>query len=177
MLKNSAMAFAIAACMASVPVVLAPANASAQAPSSGAAATAPVQKNLDEYITLLRKDVRSQKFAVVDAVMQLNQDDAAKFWPIYRDYDTELAKVNDLRLANIKEYAKTYNQLTDAKADELVRNGLAFQKQRTELLTKYYDRVKQSLGSVTAARFVQVENQLLSIIDLQIDSSLPIAGS
>ena len=47
---------------------------------------------------------------------------------------------------------------------------------RSELLAKYYDRVKQSLGAFTAARFVQVEDQLLLIIDLQIDSSLPLVG-
>ena len=47
---------------------------------------------------------------------------------------------------------------------------------RSELLAKYYDRVKQSLGGITAARFVQVENQLLLIIDLQIVSSLPLVG-
>jgi hypothetical protein len=164
--------------MVSIPMVLAQGNATAQeAPSTAATATAPGEQNLNEYITLLRKDVRSQKFAVMDSVLQLDPDEAAKFWPIYRDYDAELAKVNDLRVANIKEYAQTYKELTDARADQLIRNGLAYQKQRTELLGKYYDRVKQSLGAVTAARFVQVEDQLLSIIDLQIDSSLPVAGS
>jgi hypothetical protein len=177
-LKNSAITFAVWACLVSAPVVLAQDNATAQeAPATAAPATAPVEQNLNEYITLLRKDVRSQKFAVVNAVMQLDLDQAAKFWPIYRDYDAELAKVNDLRVANIKEYARTYNELTDAKADELIQNAMAYQKQRTELLAKYYDRVKQSLGAVTAARFVQVEHQLLLIIDLQIDSSLPVAGS
>jgi hypothetical protein len=36
--------------------------------------------------------------------------------------------------------------------------------------------MKQSLGAITAARFLQVEHQLLLIIDLQIASSLPIVG-
>jgi hypothetical protein len=36
--------------------------------------------------------------------------------------------------------------------------------------------VKESLGAVTAARFAQIEDQLLLIIDLQIASSLPIVG-
>jgi predicted negative regulator of RcsB-dependent stress response len=175
--KNSAVIFAVCACLASAPVVLAQGNATAQEAPAATTATAPVEQNLNEYIALLRKDVRSQKSAVVNAVMQLDPDQAAKFWPIYRDYDAELAKVNDLRVANIKEYARTYNELTDAKADELIQNALAYQKLRTELLAKYYDRVKQSLGAVTAARFVQVEHQLLLIIDLQIDSSLPVAGS
>ena len=125
----------------------------------------------------MRKDVRSQKSAIMDTVMQLDLDQAAKFWPIYRDYDAELKKLNDLRVANIKEYARSYNNLSDAKADELIQNAISCQKQRMDLLAKYYDRVKESLGAVTAARFAQVEQQLLLIIDLQIDSSLPIVGS
>jgi hypothetical protein len=67
--------------------------------------------------------------------------------------------------------------MTDAKADELIHNALDYQKQRGELLAKYYERMKQSMGAITAARFLQVEHQLLLIIDLQIASSLPVAGS
>src|SRR5580700_8273476 len=132
--------------------------------------------NVQEYIELLRSDVRQQKAEMMGAVMQLSAADAAKFWPIYGEYDAELTKVNDLRVANIQEYARTYSALTDEKADELIQNAMAYEKQRSELLAKYYDRVKQALGAVTAARFVQVEHQLLLIIDLQIASSLPIVG-
>jgi hypothetical protein len=134
------------------------------------------KNNIQEYIELLRSDVRQQKAEMMGAVMQLSAADAAKFWPIYSEYDADLTKVNDLRASNIQEYANSYSEMTDAKADELVQNALAYQKQRSELLAKYYDRVKQTLGAVTAARFVQVENQLLLIIDLQIASSLPIVG-
>ncbi len=144
---------------------------------AAASANATQEQNLKEYIKLLREDVRSQKSAVMSVVMQLDPDQAAKFWPIYRDYDAELSKVNDLRVANIEEYAKNYDQMTDAKADELVHNAMAYQKQRAELLAKYYDRMKQELGATTAARFLQVESQLLLIIDLQIASELPLAGS
>ncbi len=132
--------------------------------------------NIQEYIELLRSDVRQQKAEMMGAVMQLSAADAAKFWPIYSEYDADLTKVNNLRAANIQEYADSYSEITDAKADQLVQNALAYQKQRSELLDKYYDRVKEALGAVTAARFVQVENQLLLIIDLQIASSLPIVG-
>ena len=141
------------------------------------AQSAPQQQNVKEYITLLRKDVRSQKFAVMNDVMQLDLEQSAKFWPIYREYDAEAAKINDLRVANIQEYARTYSHLTDAQADALIQKALSYQKQRGDLLAKYYDRMKQSVGAVTAARFVQVENQLLQIIDLQIESSLPLSGS
>jgi hypothetical protein len=134
------------------------------------------EKNIQAYIDLLRADVRQQKDEMMGAVMLLSAADAAKFWPIYSEYDAQLAKLNDQRVANIEEYARTYNEMTDAKADELVQNALAYRKQREQLLVQTYDRVKQALGGITAARFVQVENQLLLIIDLQIASQLPIVG-
>jgi hypothetical protein len=133
-------------------------------------------QNIQAYIDLLRADVRQQKAEMMGAVMELSAADAAKFWPIYEEYDSELAKLNDLRVANIQEYASTYDQMTDEKADELIKNGLSYRKQRYELLAKYYDRVRQALGGITAARFIQVEDQLLLLIDLQIDSSLPVVG-
>jgi hypothetical protein len=177
--KKNAIAMATFAFVVFAPRMVA--QDKAQPQKAPAKATAPAitgkDQNIKEYIKLLREDVRSQKSAVVSAVMQLDPDEAAKFWPIYRDYDAELSKLNDLRVANIEEYSRTYNQLTNEKADELVHNAMAFQKQREDLLAKYYDRVKQEMGAITAARFVQVENQLLLVIDLQIASSLPIAGS
>jgi hypothetical protein len=125
----------------------------------------------------LREDVRSEKAKLLGQVMQFDAEDAAKFWPIYRDYDAELNKVNDLQAANILEYSRSYTDMTEAKADELIKNAMTFQKQRDELLGKYYERVKQELGAITAARFVQVEHQLLTIIDLKIASALPVIGS
>ncbi len=142
-----------------------------------ATAQAPEELNTREYIALLRKDVSAEKAKLLGMMMQFDAQDAATFWPIYRDYDAELNKLNDLRVANIKEYARTYTEMTNEKADELIKNAMAYLKQRDELLAKYYERVKQELGAITAARFVQVEHQLLTIIDLKIDSALPVVGS
>src|SRR5215475_7171939 len=82
-----------------------------QAPSEAATAQAPKELNLQEYIELLRKDVRQQKAQIMGAVMVLSTDDAAKFWPIYSEYDTERIKLSKQRTDNIKEYARTYDQM------------------------------------------------------------------
>lgn len=181
MIRRSTIKLALLFGLALSLMVWAPARAqdkpATQAPAAGAASSTPdKEKNLQEYIDLLRKDVRSQKSAIVSSIMQLDPEQAAKFWPIYRDYDAELKKLNDLRVANVLEYSRSYANLTDAKADELIHNAMTYQKQRAELLAQYYERMKQALGGVMAARFWQVESQLLMIIDLQIHSSLPIAG-
>jgi hypothetical protein len=164
-----------------VQCVLLPAHAQtkAQKPETKAPASSETdvqKKNVEAYIDLLRKDVRQEKAEIMGAVMVLGADDAAKFWPIYSEYDAELTKLNDQRVANIKEYAQAYDKMTDEKADDLIHKSLAYQNQRAELLAKTYERIKQAVGAITAARFAQVEHQLLLIIDLQIASSLPVVG-
>lgn len=131
-------------------------------------------KNIKEYIELLRSGIRQDKAQIMGAMMQLSADEAAKFWPIYNEYDAALTKLNNLRVANIQDYARSYDQLSDEKADELIQNAIHYQQQRFELLAKYYGLVKNSIGAIEAARFVQIENQLLMIIDLRIAASLPV---
>ena len=155
------------------------AQTTAQKPTSTAVAPSEPdtqKKNVQSYIDLLRGDVRQQKAEIMGVMMLLSATDAAKFWPIYSYYDMALATLNDQRVENIKEYARNYNDLTDEEADRLIEKSVSFQKERADLLAATYEKVKQALGGVTAARFAQIEHQLLLIIDLQIDSSLPIAG-
>jgi hypothetical protein len=88
-------------------------------------------KNIQAYSDLLREDVRQEKAELMGSVMLLSAGDAAKFWPIYEEYDSELKKLNDRRVENIKEYARNYDQMTDEKADELVQKDMTYRRQRS----------------------------------------------
>src|ERR1700757_2331589 len=155
------------------------AQTNTQKPAGKPAATSEAdthKKNRDAYLALMRREVRQEKAEIMGATMALNAQDAAKFWPIYSEYDSELTKLNDQRVANIKEYSQNYAQLSDEEADKLIQKSMTYQKQRAELVAQTYEKVKQALGGVTAARFAMVEHQILTIIDLQIIEGLPIAG-
>ena len=130
--------------------------------------------NLRAYMELLRTDVLKEKANILGQVMQFEPDEAAKFWPIYNEYDAELKRTGEQKLAMIKKYSDNYENMTDEVADELVRDAVRIDQQRHDLKVKYYGRMKEALGSVGAARFLQIENQLLMLIDLQIASSLPV---
>ena len=132
------------------------------------------KQNLADEIKMLRKDVRAEKSKIMGAALGLDADQAKKFWPIYKDYDKQLTKLNDVRLGNITAYAQNYNNMTDNKADELVNGAISYHKKRIDLLAGTYDKVRAALGAPLAARFVQVESQLLNLIDLQISSNLPL---
>src|SRR5262245_23790614 len=59
------------------------------------------KKNIDEYVALLRENVRQQSAQITGAVMQLSPEESKKFWPIYDEYQRALIKLNNSRIQNL----------------------------------------------------------------------------
>ena len=133
------------------------------------------ETNLRAYAELLRSDLRAQKVAVITEVMEFTEAEDKAFWPIYREYDAEMSKLGDERVALIADFKGHYDQMTDAVADQIGTKALDLEARRQAVKAKYYDRVKKATSPRTALRYLQVEHQLQQIIDLQISAALPIA--
>jgi hypothetical protein len=142
--------------------------------TSGSAKLSDQEKNIRAYIELMRSDVRQQKTEIAGIVMQLDAEESAKFWPVYKDFEKELANLYDNVVGMVKDYTAKYENMTNQVADDLANRALDFEKQRNELKRTYYKRFKDALDPVVAARFLQVENQIERLIDLQISSELPV---
>jgi hypothetical protein len=164
-LTPAAIAFAL---------LLAPPATFAQGPSPRAAEREAKEANLRAYVELLRSDLRTQKVAIITEMMEFSEAEDAAFWPIYREYELEMSKLGDERIALVQEYAKAYSAMTDAAADAIATKALDLESRRHAVKAKYYERFKQALPARTAARFLQVEHQILLLIDLQIAAALPI---
>ena len=153
-------------------------GASAQAPkappSSAISERDTKSLNLTAYAELLRSDVRAEKVAILTEVMDFTEAEDKAFWPIHREYEAELATLGDERVALIAEYARSYETLTDAVAQTLATRALDLEAKRQAVKGKYYERFAKALSPRTSLRFLQVEQQLQLIIDLQISAALPI---
>jgi hypothetical protein len=75
------------------------------------------------------------------------------FWPIYNDYEADLDKLGDEKLAIIQEYATNFLTMTNEKADELAQRVMALDDQKVALRRKYYDLMKKSLPAILVVRF------------------------
>jgi hypothetical protein len=132
------------------------------------------QTGTDTDIALLRSDVQAQRTDVVAHTMQFNDADAKNFWPLYREYANKEQVIGDQRVSAIKDYASQYDAMDDAQADGLVGRMLMFDKSRTELRAEYYPKFKKAIGAKQAAKFLQVDNRLNLLVDLQIANAIPI---
>ena len=126
------------------------------------------------YIELLRSDIKTQAKFIVSQTMKFSEEDASVFWPIYKEYEIELDKLGDKRLANIKDYVNNYDKMTDQKADKIIDQAFNYQKERLELKRNMYDKLKNKLNPSTAAKFIQLEHQIQLIVDLKINAELPL---
>jgi Spy/CpxP family protein refolding chaperone len=128
----------------------------------------------DQDIQLMRKDVQSDKKLIVAANMVLTDAEAQKFWPVYDQYAADLAKVNDTKLAVVKEYAANVDALSDAKAEDLARRWTEADSAAIQLRLKYLSRLQRVLPGTKAARFFQIDRRIGLVMDLQLASEIPL---
>jgi len=149
---------------------------SAQQPTPPAASgtnVTPEQIN-DANIQLMRQDVRSERKKIVAANMPLTETEATKFWPLYDRYVAETIKVNDVRFALIKEYAKNYQTVTDEQADSFIKRWVALDQENTQLRLKFIPEFEKVISHKKTALFFQIDRRLGLMVELQLASQVPL---
>ena len=135
--------------------------------------TSDKELNLQAYEKLLRMDVNAKKETLVKEIMHLNDSDSQTFWPIYKEYEAERAKLDDAEAQLTSNYASEYQNISDDQADQVMSKSLELEAQRAELRKKYYDTMKTALSATVATKFFEVDSQMQHIHDLQVSSNLP----
>lgn len=130
--------------------------------------------DIDKYLELLRSDLRAGKTEILTEALELNDADGAKFWPIQRQYETELAKIADKRITLIKDYAANYDSMNSQIATKLIDRAFKLDQERTTLLKKYTGQISKAVGPATGARFAQIESFVNDLIDLQVRAETPL---
>jgi hypothetical protein len=128
----------------------------------------------DQDIQMLRSDLRSQKKQIIAQNMTLTDAQAEKFWPVYDAYTQDLVKLNDTRFALIKQYAESYNTMTDAQANDLMKKQIALDKSYVQLRESWVPKIEKVLSAKQTALFFQLDRRVGLLVDLQLASAVPL---
>lgn len=131
---------------------------------------APTQKQLD--IAALR----AQRKAIIGANMKLTPKEAKVFWPLYEQYEDAMDKVDKRHAREIKEYAKNYQNLTDAQANQKLDEVLEVAQDRVNVQKEFVPKFRAVLPGITVTRFFQVDNKLHALVQCQIAQLVPLAS-
>jgi hypothetical protein len=127
----------------------------------------------DEQILL--KQVNTDKKAVYASNLGLTEEESAKFWPIYDEYEAKQKTLQDRFLANLNSFAEKYDTLTDAEAAAILKEKMAIEKDGAALKQKYTAKIAKVLPAKKALRYAQLETRVQNLIQRNVYSLIPLA--
>jgi hypothetical protein len=114
-----------------------------------------------------------EKQAIVEAYMELSEADAAAFWPEYEVYEVKRKDLGQDKVMILSDYAKNYGSITGEVAKDLIHRGTANNIAMQKLMKKTFNKLSKTIDPVAAAKFVQLENYFIVMIQMSIQESLP----
>ena len=139
---------------------------SANAGRAGEAANA----NLD----ILLDTIRANKKALVAANLTLSDDEAARFWPLYDKYQTDMSAVQDRTVKVIQDYAASFADLSNEKAMALANDWLSAEGDRVKVRRDYLPEFAKVLPGKKVVRFYQIENKMDAIMRYDLAREIPV---
>jgi hypothetical protein len=149
-------------------------NSGTQTAGTQASADQSSQDSIDRDINLMRQDIRSHKKQLIALNVPLTDAEAQKFWPVYDQYTAELSQINNRKYALLKQYAQSYNSVTDAQAADWTQQVLQMDVDVAQLRQKDWSKFSAVLPPKKAALYEQVERQVQMLIDVQLATQVPL---
>jgi Spy/CpxP family protein refolding chaperone len=127
----------------------------------------------DEQILL--KQISTNKKAVYAANLGLTEEESAKFWPIYDEYDAKQKPLQDRFLANLNTFAEKYDTLSEDDAAAVLKEKMAIEKEGAALKQKYTGKIAKVLPPKKALRYAQLESRIQNVTQRNVYSLIPLA--
>jgi hypothetical protein len=136
----------------------------------------PVAAQTASDMQILAQKIKADKKLVVAANMQLTEEEAKGFWPVYDAYQKELAGINKRLVGVIKNYADVYNKgaVADEAAKKLMNDYFAIEDSELKLRRSYVPRLEKVVPGVKVARYLQIENKIRAVVRYELAAQIPL---
>ena len=131
-------------------------------------------QTVTDNIEALRGFLKADRKVVVAEAMQLTDAESAVFWPRYREYRAEMDKLGDGIVKLVLEYADAYPNVPEVRAQKLLKDYLALEKDLVNVRAKHLKKIAKGLPASKVLRFAQLENRLDLALRLQMASAVPL---
>lgn len=125
-------------------------------------------------LEILRNTIRANKKALVAVNLELTEQEAAGFWPVYDRYQKDLTAVHDRLIKLISDYTASFRDLANDKAMTLVEEYLSVEAARVELRRIYLGEFAKALPGKKVARFYQIENKMDAVVRYDLAAKIPV---
>jgi Spy/CpxP family protein refolding chaperone len=130
--------------------------------------------SIDEVLKSVRSDLQSGRSDIVAKNMTLTAEQAAKFWPVFEQYQKEQNAIMDDQLKGIQQYVDSFDKLDDAGALSLVKTHLDRDARMVALRQKWLTDFQKVLPPKLAARAIQIDRRVSLVHQVEFSARIPL---
>jgi len=134
----------------------------------------PTQAEIENVLKAMRADMQGTRADIMSKNLTLTAAQAAKFWPMFEQYQKEQNVIMDEQLKGIQKYVESYNTIDDAGALALMTAHLDRDVRMNTLRTRWLKEFQSVLPVRIAARAMQIDRRLSMVAQLEISSKIPL---
>jgi len=144
--------------------------------SLGAAEAALAQTtSTNDDTQLLISQIQTDKRAVVLRAMELTDAEVAVFTPIYDEYQAEMKGLFQRGADVLNKFAANYGSMTDDAANDIMKEWFSLRDDRNVVIKKYAKKFGKKMPATDVLRWVQIENKLNALLDIQAAQVVPVS--
>jgi len=124
---------------------------------------------------LLISQIQTDKRAVVLSAMDLTDAQVAAFTPIYDKYQADMKVQFASAVEMLNKFAANYGSMTDDAAKGILKDWFKLRDSRNATMKKYAKQMERELPATKVLQWVQIENKLNTLLDVQAASVIPVS--
>jgi len=140
----------------------------------GLGVLAAAQDKPADNMQIMKDKIKADKKLLVANNMQLTESEAKAFWPVYEQYQKDLAAINQRIGKLIESYAADYQTMTDEKAKKLTAEMVAIEKAEAGLKESSVPKLSKVLPPKKVARYLQIENKIRALVKYELAGEIPL---
>jgi hypothetical protein len=135
-----------------------------------------VNAQTGDELAEIRKILGKEKKDLIKGFMNLNEGDAAKFWPLYDQYSEKRKALGNDRINLLKDYVNGYSGMGEDLAKDLGNKYFKNETAALKLQKKYFKKLSKAVSPTKAMQFMQAENYISTTLRSAVQDAIPFIG-
>ena len=143
----------------------------AQAPPADAKAA---QESTEQILANFREELQTAQTDIISKAISLTTDEATKFWPVFKQFQSEQKVIIDGQIAALNKYSQSYETLTGEDSMAYVHALLDRDLKTHDLRVKYLAEFGKVLPPGKAARVIHLIRKLGFMSQAKLAEEVPL---
>jgi len=133
-------------------------------------------KPAPDSMQVLREKLKGDKKVVVALNLDLEPGEVQGFWPVYEEYQKELAKINKRTADLIRRYAREYKAgaVKNDDARKMIDEMIAIEAAEVDAKRAIVPKLAGVMSGKRVARYLQIENKIRAAVKYELADAIPL---